>query len=494
MTPRHHVIIGDGASAAAFVRGLDLVPGDRLTIIGDHVNQFGRGLAYRDPGEGKPWRDAYLLNSPAGVTDEEFVDWLGANWAAVSARMEGTRPEWLGRNAEAIKALDYGALFPSRAIFGDYLNERAERDLERLYENGIQIDKRRGLATAIAEQLGRFRITLNTGNAITADSVDIATGGAGNQRYGSDTGETAFSQLYGNEEALATIIGRENRPVTVLGANAAMLDVLRFMQSIMDEGDIRLGVISPSGEIPEPLSLARPRRPNIVPNLGGPYVSAAEFLAAVDADIATHRAAGATMAELRGGYYGYLTELGLVDFIGDRAERQKVRNALESRFRRSSTDSIEDFHRLRAAGQIELIAAEVKRVYARDRYENDVKIVTRGGETQEATVPIVINASGPGRQFAFDLLTVEMIRNGWLRFDNNKIGLRVGAELETEVKGVRYLSPAVTEIGTEILPFPLYDIAGLARAVEKADALTRAKKPRKGRKVQNAIRSLTSES
>lgn len=87
MSPQHHVIIGDGATAAAFVSSLKLGRGSRLTIIGADTARFGRGLAYADSGEYKPWRDAYLLNSPSEAVDSEFVSWAEAHWPELEKRM-----------------------------------------------------------------------------------------------------------------------------------------------------------------------------------------------------------------------------------------------------------------------------------------------------------------------------------------------------------------------------------------------------------------------
>ena len=74
-----------------------------------------------------------------------------------------------------------------------------------------------------------------------------------------------------------------------------MLDVLRLMQSVMDEQDIRLRVIT-RGSKPEQLFRARPRKEPVTPKLTGPYRDADALLAAVDAEIAAFRAKGASMA------------------------------------------------------------------------------------------------------------------------------------------------------------------------------------------------------
>lgn len=68
-----------------------------------------------------------------------------------------------------------------------------------------------------------------------------------------------------------------------------------------------------------------------------------------------------------------------------------------------------------------------------------------------------------------DLLTSGLIRKGWLRMNDTKTGLIVGPGLETEVLGLRYLSPAITEIGEEVLAFPLYDVSALTERAEAAN-------------------------
>lgn len=93
---------------------------------------------------------------------------------------------------------------------------------------------------------------------------------------------------------------------------------------------------------------------------------------------------------------------------------------LARRFLRGTHDSIADFERLRAAGQIGIVFGRVERVHARQPYENDIRLKTAEGTTHKTTVPLVINTSGSGRQLAFDLVTSEMIRNGWLQLDENR--------------------------------------------------------------------------
>lgn len=63
-----------------------------------------------------------------------------------------------------------------------------------------------------------------------------------------------------------------------------------------------------------------------------------------------------------------------------------------------------------------------------------------------------------------------MIRNGWLQLDENRQGVVVDSKLESNMPNVRYLSPVVTEIGADVLAFPLYDVAALKKSAERASA------------------------
>lgn len=246
----------------------------------------------------------------------------------------------------------------------------------------------------MAKQGDSIRITLQNGEALIADSVDVATGGPSNQRYGADAGSTAFTRLYGNEDAIDSAISKGKYAVTCLGANAAMLDVLRFLQSVMPERDIRMQVITTSESLPEPMIPTRPRQRAVQPDFTQSYDTAAGFIQAVDDQIAQFRESGAHMYELRRGYYEALGSGQLGDLIASMDERRKVMPLLARRFLRGTHDSIADFERLRAAGQIELVFGRVESVHARLPYENDIRLKTSEGSIQKTTVPLVINTSG----------------------------------------------------------------------------------------------------
>ena len=75
----------------------------------------------------------------------------------------------------------------------------------------------------------------------------------------------------------------------------------------------------------------------------------------IDAEIARFRAKGATMAELRPGFKGWITQRGLEVLLPPLDERRRLGDRLERRFRRGTHDSIADFHRLREAGRVRLV-------------------------------------------------------------------------------------------------------------------------------------------
>jgi hypothetical protein len=247
-----------------------------------------------------------------------------------------------------------------------------------------------------------------------------------------------------------------------------MLDVLRFAQSVLGDDAVRLTAITASGLLPEPLVWTRPRREPVAPRIDGPFATADDFLDAIDAEISRFRAQGATMAELRPGFKRWITERGLEALLPPLDERRRLGDRLERRFRRGTHDSIADFQRLREAGQVRLVQGRVTRVWARAPGEVEIRLT---GPDREIVAPLVVNCAGAGDQRAFDLLTTGLLRNGWLRMEQASGGIAVGEGLETEVPGLRYLSPAVTELGARVMPLPLYDLAGLRALVRAANGL-----------------------
>jgi hypothetical protein len=106
--------------------------------------------------------------------------------------------------------------------------EQSRARMAKLADAGIEVQLIAGLVTDIGRQNADFRVTLAGGEVLRADRVDVATGGPGNQRFGSDAGPTAFTTLHGNEEAIAKVL-QPGWDVTCLGASGDVLDVIYFL-------------------------------------------------------------------------------------------------------------------------------------------------------------------------------------------------------------------------------------------------------------------------
>lgn len=461
-----HIVVGDGAVAAGFARGAPVAAGDRLIVIGPEVARLGRGLAYRDHAPGDPWRYAYLLNSPNEVFGAAFVAWFEARWPALAETLRSAQPHWLEFGATHLEARDFGALFAPRAVFGDWIEETTRCALDGFAERGVRLELKAAAATSIERIENGFSVTLSTGETMLADRIDVATGGSANRRFGpEDVGLCAFPALYGFEAELAEA-ARRGTPVTCVGGNAAMLDVLRLLQSVLREEDLRLRVIRRGGS-PEPLMLTRPRQPAAQPMIEGPFTNAEAFLGAIRAEMARLRAGGARMSALRTGFRAWMAETGFGRLLPEAAERRRAARPLENMFRRGTHDSLADYARLRAAGQIEEIVGEVAAIRARKQGGAEIEMRANGAAAK-IDADIVVNTSGPGGGLALDPCATQLVEKKWLRKDPRGDGVVVGERLETEIDGLRYLSPAVTEIGAEILAFPLYDVSDLWRRIEAA--------------------------
>jgi uncharacterized NAD(P)/FAD-binding protein YdhS len=464
--PRTHAVIGDGATAAQFAITAPVRAGDRLLLIGPDVAQLGRGLAYRAHPAGAPWRYAYLLNSPNEMVHPDFTPWVAAHWPRIEASMRAHQPRWLDTNADAVAARDYGALFAPRAFFGDWVRHRVAEGLSMLSNRGVQVEMITAAVTGLTASAAGLRLTLASGGTLTADSIDLATGGAETCAFGTTAAPGLAPQLYGHEALIAKAL-QPGAPVTCLGGNAAMLDVLRLLQSLLPEDAIRLRVIR-RGAGPEPLHLDRPRRPPVQPDPPATFETAEAFFASLDAQIATYRAAGAEMAQIRSGVSRWFDSFDLNAILPDRAEQRHLQVGLEPRFRRGTSDSIADFDRLHTAGQIEILQGCVEAVTPAAP-SGAIVTYRAAGRTGQLHAPLVINTSGPRDPLALDPLARRLLGDGILRANPDRTGLILRDGLRTELDGLRYLSPVVTEIGDRVLPFPLYDVARLWAEVDRAN-------------------------
>lgn len=239
---QHLAIVGDGAVAAAFLANARLVPGDRLTLIGPNVGRFGAGRFYADHDSRQPWRLAYLLDRPNGEMAKGFADWLAEEWPALLPEIAAAQPLHVRRWSKALAEGAFGEFAAPRAIYGRYLALRSCERLTKFVKDGVQVQLITGLATDLSRAGDLFRITLASGEVIEADRVDVATGGSASQRFGADAGPTAFTTLYGNEEAIARVL-KPGWEVTCLGASTEVLDVVHFLRAVQPTQELRLRVL-----------------------------------------------------------------------------------------------------------------------------------------------------------------------------------------------------------------------------------------------------------
>jgi hypothetical protein len=240
---RHHAIIGDGAVAAAFLASSGAQAGDQLTLIGPRVSRFGAGRFYAGQDPRQPWCMAYLLDRPNAEMAQDFADWLAEQWSELGPEIAACQPQHLQRWSAALAAGDFGGFSAPRAVNGRFLAARSEMAMARLFDLGVKVRLVPGIATDLARDGDRFRITLAGGEVIVADRVDVATGGPGNRRFGADAGPTAFTTLHGNEEAIAAVLKPEWE-VTCVGGSAEVLDVMHFLRGTVPGRELRLSVIT----------------------------------------------------------------------------------------------------------------------------------------------------------------------------------------------------------------------------------------------------------
>ncbi|MEM1301680.1 MAG: FAD/NAD(P)-binding protein [Pseudomonadota bacterium] len=453
----HRVIIGDGVTAAAFVETANLNPGDRLTVIGPNASELGRGVAYAAEPEETPWRYAYLLNSPADDIDPDFGAWLEDNWTDLRDRMQGRSPNWIAAAQPLVDRGDIRGLNVPRAIYGDFLAERANAALQSHRDNGVTIEVVNTSADGIDITEDGFAISAGD-RVIHATSVDVATGGPGTQRIDGDEGPFSVATLFGQEERIAKHI-KSGAEIWCIGTNATMLDTLRLCQAHLPDDDIRFVGCSPRGILPEPLIPRLPRRITL-PQLAGPYDTAEAFLNDVRANIEMAQAAGDRMIELRAGFRSFFIEHGLKWFLPDVEEAQKVPRTLRHWFRSGTRDTLEDFKNLSLSGNTRIQRGAVQRIEAEAQHAVVVLKNDDGSEERHAA-GFVVNCSGSSTEF--DPFTQSLLDQGWISYQSTSGGVAVGAGCQTTIPGLRHLCPATTEIGDEVMPMPLYD-ANLLRA------------------------------
>ena len=353
---RHLAIVGDGTVAAAFLAAARLAPGDRLTLIGPNVGRFGVGRFHADHGSHHPWRLAYLLDRPSDEMADGFADWLAAEWQGLRPEIAALQPLHLLRWSEMLSSGSFGAITAPRAVYGRFLAKRSAVRLAQLLDDGVQVRLIPGLATDMSRADEQIRIILAGGEVIRVDRVDVATGGAANQRFGTDAGPTAFTTLHGNEEAIAKVL-QPGWEVTCLGASPEVLDVMHYLRSTCPSAELRLRVL----------------RDRAAPHLDGDP----------------------------------------------------------------------EYRRLRAEGRIIEEEGRLTRVYAQAEGLVQLRMAGNAGGNVDKAVRLAINTAGPGDQLLLELLVSGMIAKGWLKLDQTRNRISIGAGFATEIEGGRYASDAI---------------------------------------------------
>lgn len=463
--PFVHAIIGDGLTAAAFLEYANAAHIDEFIIIGPNASQLGRGLAYASAPQGASWEYAYLLNSPASDIDPDFKPWLETNWDEIERKMTDRKPDWLAAAKGLIAKGDVSALNIPRQFFGDFLVDRLNSVIAGYKENGKTVRLVEDIAIRIEPESAGYHIRTDNGQTVFAHSIDIAPGGPKDQRMDGDESEFSAPTLFGNEERIIEHIKR-GAEICCIGMNATMLDALRLCQSALPEGDVQFSAISPRGVLPEPLI---PDRPDLfVPELETGHLSAISFLDNVKASLEQAKADGYQQREVRAGYRAFFLEQGLVKFITNAEEAKFVPRTLRHWLRGGTRDTILDFHRLMVDGVTQIAKGAVREIEPNDDGATIIS-VDQMGNLQRKKVGFVINCSGAGSSFEFDPLTNALIEDKVIDICQTSGGIVVGENCATKLKNVRFLSPATTIIGDEVMAMPLYDAHLLRSWVKRAN-------------------------
>ena len=158
----HHIIIGDGLSAAEFATSRQYTAGDTLTIIGPDVQDIGRGIAYAKAPSEVPWRFAYLLNSPSRSVDTDFAHWMKENWELLESTMSKRTPDWLSAATPYSSVGDIASLNAPREIYGDFLHAKTLKAMEQLSISGVSVRR-------VQSRVDKIQPTETALSVITAD-------------------------------------------------------------------------------------------------------------------------------------------------------------------------------------------------------------------------------------------------------------------------------------------------------------------------------------
>ena len=461
---KRHIIIGDGITAAEFATTRKTEPGDTITIIGPNVDNLGRGIAYAKVEIDVPWRYAYLLNSPSISVDPEFSRWLPSNWDSLVTRMSRRTPDWLGAAKHYVDHGLIASLNAPREIYGDFFHASVNTKLDALRTRGVHIQLVPTRVVSIESKGSELTVITDDGQQLFADSVDVATGGPSNQRFSGDNDEKSFPELFGHEAEIAKKLGTTGS-IICIGGGAAMLDLLRFCQSIQSEKNIDFTAISPSGTVLKALQPGIPFNPAKY-ELNGTFTKAEDFLSAVIELQHNALCSGHTFYETRVGLRSLFMTRSLSTFVPDITEARKVARPLFNHFQGGTRDSINDFNRLLESGRTKIIAGKAIEITHNTSYAT-LSYSDAEGKIREQSADVIVNCAGPGRENRFDVLTSKMLQDEWISLCPHSGGIIVGEATNTPIAGVRYLGPAVSSIGDSAQPVPFYDAYRLRMAVQQ---------------------------
>lgn len=462
--PHHHVIVGDGITAAEFASTRSCRPDETITIIGPNVEDLGRGVAYAKAPTEALWRYAYLLNSPARSVDPDFAQWITDHWESMEQTMSGRFPDWLKAAKKYSDAKAFANLNAPREIFGDFIHAKTQENLSTLRCDGVHIKTLTTRVGRIEPSSSGISVYTTDNQRIDATSVDVATGGPRNQRFEGDNGQFSFPQLFGNEASIAQII-KADGSIVCIGASAAMLDCLRFCQSVQPESSINFTAINSSGKIFPALRPALTFNPTHY-EINGTFDSADAFLSTIIQLQRQALASGDSFYETRVGLRALFMQRSLTQLIPNITEARKVSNPLFNYFEGGTRDSIDDFNRLEKSGHSRILAGRVSHI-KQVKEHACVHYTDSTNQPQILSANVIVNCAGPGSNPSFDSLTNDMLAKGWISTCAQSGGILVGEGGQTKVCALRYLGPAVTSIGDSVEPVPLYDAFRLRSAVQK---------------------------
>ncbi|HRK68265.1 MAG TPA: FAD/NAD(P)-binding protein [Hyphomonas sp.] len=138
--------------------------------------------------------------------------------------------------------------------------------------------------------------------------------------------------------------------------------------------------------------------------------------------------------------------LDVMHFLRSAAPNEEVRlRVLRDRVT-PALDGDPEYRRLRAAGRVVEEVGRAIWVYAEAAGNVRLRITGKECQSQEKTVTLAINTTGPGDQLLVDFLVSGMISKGWLKLNAAQNRIDVDAGFATEIDGVRYASDAVAAL------------------------------------------------